>query len=917
MSELLADKETYNKVWRVVTNGYPYKTPEELGVDNWHYAYQATKTAIYDVLGQTDVNNYYGTDSIGDRTVALMKRLVDIGENGTNTYKTPISNVSASGSLTLSGDYYIQNYNVTANLNISSYKILTSRFPENTKITDINGNEKRTFSAGEVFQVRIPKKAVETGDINGNIRVDVSTEAYAVFFGQTYDTTLQNYAITTDPIALTSNNTTLQTKGNTGILEIIKVDADTNERIPNVTFQLSKEDGTVIGTATTNSNGIATFSNLYENNYKLVEISVTDQYIINPEVFTIEVKYNKTSTITVNNNHKKGNLKVIKTDSETSEAIEGVTFELQDSYGSVVATATTSSTGEAYFNNIRTGNYKLIEISTNKNYVLNSTEFDVTIEYNKTIEKNITNEHKKGNLKINKTDSETSEPIEGVTFELQKTDGTVVAIATTNKQGEAYFNNIRIGKYNLKETKTNSNYILNTSNFEVEIEYNKTVVKDITNEHKRGNVSVFKVDKDNNRITLGNVIFDLFSYEFNKVIGTYVTNVDGEFYINNLRIGKYSLIEKNTGKWYNLTKNTDINIEWNKTTNTTIENELKKGKIKVTKVDLDNNEIVIPNVTFEVLDDTGKVLEKITTNENGIAETSRFAIRDYATLTLKETKTDKWYVLNDKEIKVELKENDVVNIQVENELKKGQIRVIKVDLDNNEIKLKGVEFNVIDEKGNIVDKLITDENGEAISKRLPINQQYRVQESLTLQDYVLNEEIKTVTLEQDQITDITFTNELKKGQVRVIKVDFDNNEIKLKGVEFNILDEKGNIVDKLVTDEKGEAVSKRLPINQEYRIEESKTLDNYVLNEETKVVTLQPAEITNITFENEKIKGYIEITKVSENDNQITGETKGTLLQGATFEIYSAEDELVDTVVTDNTGIAMSKLLEYRKLLCD
>ena len=307
MSELLADKETYNKVWRVVTNGYPYKTPEELGVDNWHYAYQATKTAIYDVLGQTDVNNYYGTDSIGDRTVALMKRLVDIGENGTNTYKTPISNVSASGSLTLSGDYYIQNYNVTANLNINkkyvsktynvmsvalsgNYEVtLNGSIPENTKITDINGNEKRTFSAGEVFQVRIPKKAVETGDINGNIRVDVSTEAYAVFFGQTYDTTLQNYAITTDPIALTSNNTTLQTKGNTGSLEIIKVDADTNERIPNVTFQLSKEDGTVIGTATTNSNGIATFSNLYENNYKLVEISVSDQYIINPEMITIDV----------------------------------------------------------------------------------------------------------------------------------------------------------------------------------------------------------------------------------------------------------------------------------------------------------------------------------------------------------------------------------------------------------------------------------------------------------------------------------------------------------------------------------------------------------------------------------------------------------------------------------------------------
>ena len=73
--------------------------------------------------------------------------------------------------------------------------------------------------------------------------------------------------------------------------------------------------------------------------------------------------------------------------------------------------------------------------------------------------------------------------------------------------------------------------------------------------------------------------------------------------------------------------------------------------------DLDNNEIVIPNVTFAVLDEKGKVLEEITTNEKGIAETSRFALRDYSKLTLKEVKTDKWYVLNDKEIKVQLKEN--------------------------------------------------------------------------------------------------------------------------------------------------------------------------------------------------------------------------------------------------------------------
>ena len=85
---------------------------------------------------------------------------------------------------------------------------------------------------------------------------------------------------------------------------------------------------------------------------------------------------------------------------------------------------------------------------------------------------------------------------------------------------------------------------------------------------------------------------------------------------------------------------------------------------------------------------------------------------------------------------------------------------------------------------------------------------------------MLNEEVKTVTLKQDQITDITYENELKKGQIRVIKVDMDNNEVKLKGVEFEVLDESGNVVDTLITDELETALPQglaHLPIPSQVR----------------------------------------------------------------------------------------------------
>ena len=137
----------------------------------------------------------------------------------------------------------------------------------------------------------------------------------------------------------------------------------------------------------------------------------------------------------------------------------------------------------------------------------------------------------------------------------------------------------------------------------------------------------------------------------------------------------------------------------------------------------------------------------------------------------------------------------------------------------------------------------------------------------------------------------------------------DNNEVKLKGVEFNVYDEDNNLVDTLITDENGEAVSKRLRIDKKYTVQETKTLSNYVLNEKPQTVELKQDQITDITFENELIKGYIRVIKVSKEDNQYNGDTKGTRLENAKFEVYNSKNELVDTLITDENGEATTKEL--------
>lgn len=345
-----------------------------------------------------------------------------------------------------------------------------------------------------------------------------------------------------------------------------------------------------------------------------------------------------------------------------------------------------------------------------------------------------------GKIKIVKNDMDTNKPIEGVTFQLSKKDGTVIANSTTNSNGESTFTNLYQGSYVLKEISTNANYILNEKAFDINVEYNKTTSQTITNEHKKGNIKVYKVDKDNKKVVLGNVEFQLYSEEFKKVVGTYYTDVNGELEIKNIRTGNYKLIETKTNKWYNLAGDTQIKVEWDKETTKTIENELKKGQVKVIKVDKDNNEVKLEGVEFEVLDENNKVLEKIVTDENGEALTSKYAIRDFSKLKLRETKTLENYVLSDKVETIELKENQISNIKFENEKIKGKVEITKVESKDENKKLEGAKFGLYDENDNLIETLITDKAGIALSQVLYKGNYYLKELETGSNYYLLNED---------------------------------------------------------------------------------------------------------------------------------------------------------------------------------
>ena len=350
----------------------------------------------------------------------------------------------------------------------------------------------------------------------------------------------------------------------------------------------------------------------------------------------------------------------------------------------------------------------------------------------------------KSGITVVKIDAETKKPLEGVEFNFKYANAENIGNYKTDKNGKIVVTGLRQGTVIATEVSTLQEYILNTAEQEVVLDYNDNQILNVENEHKRGNVKVYKVDADNHKIVLGGVRFALYSYEFEKVTGYYTTDANGEIFIENLRTGKWALIEEETNKWYNLADSVDIKVEWNETTDTIIENELRKSQVKIVKVDQENHEIKLQDVELEVLDKDGNVLEKLKTDKNGECFTKRYAVRDYPELYIREIKTNEKYVLDTEMKKIVLQENEIVNYTFENRKIKGQIEIIKTSEEDSKITgtkagepMANVSFDIYDENKNYIETIKTAEDGTAITSLLEKGIYY-VKEKDSPEWYLLN-----------------------------------------------------------------------------------------------------------------------------------------------------------------------------------
>lgn len=268
---------------------------------------------------------------------------------------------------------------------------------------------------------------------------------------------------------------------------------------------------------------------------------------------------------------------------------------------------------------------------------------------------------RKSSIKIIKKDSKTKKPISNVKFKAKYENGIEIGTFITNQDGIINIEKLNQGNIIIQEIETDEKYILDDNQRTIELQYNEQKEIIIENTRKTGNLKIIKVDKDDSTKTLEGVEFDLI-YPNGEIIKL-VTDKNGEINLEGLNTENCVLKETKTNNKYNLTGEMEIKIEWNKTTEITVENEKKKGQIEIVKLDAENKEIKLEGVTFEILDENKNFIEKIVTNKDGYAKSSFIPI---GKVYVREIEAKQGYVLKNDLIELDVKENETIKKEIEN-----------------------------------------------------------------------------------------------------------------------------------------------------------------------------------------------------------------------------------------------------------
>ena len=624
------------------------------------------------------------------------------------------------------------------------------------------------------------------------------------------------------------------------------------------------------------------------------------------------------------NTEPDGTLKIAKTSEDGK--ISGVTFTISGN-GQQSRTVTTGTDGTVSVT-LLPGTYTVTENAANK-YVKPANQ-TVTITGGNTTTATFNNKLKRGTLKVTKTAEDGL--IEGIKFKLSGTSlsgNKVEQYATTNAQGIATFENVLISgstPYSLEEVNTASKYVVPAKQTAA-IEWNKVTNKSFYNELKRGSLKVTKTAEDG---LVSGIKFKLSgtSLSGQKVEQYATTNAQGIATFENVLISgstPYSLEEVNTASKYVVPAKQTAAIEWNKVTNKSFYNELKRGSLKVTKTAEDG---LVSGIKFKLSGTSlsgQKVEQYATTNAQGVATFSNVLISGSTPYTLEEVNTADKYIVPASQTAI-IEWNKVTSKSFHNELKKFNVTITKTDSETGtaqgEGTLEGAVYGLY-KAGTLVEQLVIDSTGKAVSGNHPCGDDYTIREIKAPEGYELDTTEYKVDATAGSFTAkinslfISVTENVIKGSIAIIKHSDDGStqiDTPEEGAIFEIYLKSAGSYDAaadsekdiITTDEYGYAQTKDLPYGT-YTVHQTAGLPNREFIRDFDVV-ISADKTYRYLINNADFYSYVRIVKTDAE----TGET--VPYAGAGFKIYDPdgnpvsfrvtypEFETIDTFYTSSDG---------------
>lgn len=283
-------------LWRVVINGYPYKSIEQLGVTNEEEAYIATKQSIYCYIYNTGTELYSAINEQGERVINAMNNILENAKNSNESFDNPNIEIEQSEKWNvdeIENKYVSKEYKIKSNKNISKITLNLESQPKGTKITNLDEDGK--------FKILIP---IENLKESGKFKIKIQTELETkpIFLGEAPSNDLQNYLLTAYSYEDMDKEFEQEYEKNNTKIIIEKTDNDTNEVLKGAKFEILDEKQKSIRVAETNNDGQVILDGLMPGIYYIKEVQAPNGYSIDSELKKVEIKLNQEISLKIKNN---------------------------------------------------------------------------------------------------------------------------------------------------------------------------------------------------------------------------------------------------------------------------------------------------------------------------------------------------------------------------------------------------------------------------------------------------------------------------------------------------------------------------------------------------------------------------------------------------------------------------------------